>query len=179
VLPPYGFYAHVPGAENGVAAAIERKGGVVVEWSAGPGGEYVNERGRGVAYRLTRDGQATVLTPLPESEAGLIRIPKRLAMPAAVGPAQALDINGHVLKTVPSPWRVASRRCITSACFRLQVGISSGQVEPDRRARDYLSNTESPLVAPLERERGVVVHLQRQPDVARVHEVFFQTSGPP
>ncbi len=101
VLPPYGFYAHVPGAENGITAAIERKGGVVVEWSAGPGGEYVNERGRGVGYRLTRDGQATVLMPLPESEAGLIRIPKRLAMPAAVGPAQALDINGHVLKTVP------------------------------------------------------------------------------
>jgi hypothetical protein len=61
----------------------------------------VNERGRGVAYRLTREGQATVLTPLPESEAGLIRIPKRLAMPAAVGQAQALASDGHVLKTVP------------------------------------------------------------------------------
>jgi hypothetical protein len=101
VLPPYGFYAHVPGAENGLTAAIERKGGVVVEWSAGPGGQYLHERGYGVGYRLTRDGQATVLTPLPESEAGLIRISKRLAMPAAARQAQALDMDGHVLKTVP------------------------------------------------------------------------------
>jgi hypothetical protein len=101
VLPPYGFYAHVPGAENGITAAIERTDGMIVEWSAQPGGQYLNERGRGVAYRLTRDGNTSVLTPLPESETGLIRISKRLAMPASVGSAQALDIGGHVLKSVP------------------------------------------------------------------------------
>ncbi len=101
VLPPYGFYAHVPGEENGITAAIERRDGVIVESSARPGGQYLNERGAGVAYRFTRDGKARVLTPLPESEAGLIRFSKRLSMPAPVGQAQALDSNGHVLKSVP------------------------------------------------------------------------------
>jgi len=101
VLPPYGFYAHVPGEGGGVAAAIERRDGIIVEWSAQPGGEYTNARGRGVAYRLTRDGQATVLTPLPESEAGLLRLPKGLSMPGSPRQAQALDIDGHVLKSVP------------------------------------------------------------------------------
>jgi hypothetical protein len=42
-----------------------------------------------------------VLTPLPESEAGLIRLSKRLAMPAAARQAQALASDGHILKTVP------------------------------------------------------------------------------
>jgi hypothetical protein len=101
VLPVYGFYAHVPGKGNGIAAGIERRVGMIVEWSTQPGGEYINERGRGVAYRLTRDGQATVLTPLPESEAGLIRLPKGLSIRGPLRQARALDIDGHILKSVP------------------------------------------------------------------------------
>jgi hypothetical protein len=101
VLPPYGFYAQVPGAGSGIAAGIERRDGAIVEWSRQPGGEYLNERGRGVAWRLTREPQAIVLTPLPDSEAGLIRLPKRLALPGSLGPAQALDMDRHVLKSVP------------------------------------------------------------------------------
>ncbi len=101
VLPPYGFYAHVPGVGNGIAAGIERRNGGIVEWSAQPGGEYRNERGQGVAYRLTRGPQASLLTPLPDSEPGLIRLPKRLLPARSVAQAQALDFDGRVLKSVP------------------------------------------------------------------------------
>ena len=82
VLPTYGFYA----TANGVEAAIERRDGVIVEWSKSGSDYYVNARqvaveGRGnpegktvdfgfiatnEAYRaVTRDG-AVEKTPLPE-----------------------------------------------------------------------------------------------------------------
>ncbi len=40
VLPAYGFYAHAGGAE----AAIERRDGLIVEWSRSPEAQYVNAR---------------------------------------------------------------------------------------------------------------------------------------
>lgn len=43
-LPQYGFYARVPTAEGLVEAAIERREGVIVEWSRSPRQLYVNAR---------------------------------------------------------------------------------------------------------------------------------------
>jgi hypothetical protein len=43
VLPQYGFYARVPG-EGGIEAAIERRDGVIVDWSVSPGAQFVNAR---------------------------------------------------------------------------------------------------------------------------------------
>jgi len=43
-LPPFGFYARVPADEGLVEAAIERRGGIIVEWSQSPSGWYVNGR---------------------------------------------------------------------------------------------------------------------------------------
>jgi hypothetical protein len=43
-LPQYGFYARVPGAEGVTEAAIERRDGVIVEWSRSPHATYSNAR---------------------------------------------------------------------------------------------------------------------------------------
>jgi hypothetical protein len=91
VLPQYGFYARVP---QGVEAAIERRDGLIVEWSQSAENLYVNARSaidsgqsppehlarqnperRPVRFeavqteggaRLTREGQELLITPLPE-----------------------------------------------------------------------------------------------------------------
>ena len=94
VLPQFGFYARMP---DGVEAAIERKDGIIVEWSQSPRVFYCNGRGLGAAasgrdnpayaarmnpeqtpidfgpvltsggMRLTREGNALLVTPLPET----------------------------------------------------------------------------------------------------------------
>jgi len=43
-LPQYGFYARVPGAGGVTEAAIERREGVIVEWSRSPHAAYSNAR---------------------------------------------------------------------------------------------------------------------------------------
>ena len=43
-LPQYGFYARVPGADGVTDAAIERREGVIVEWSRSPHAAYANAR---------------------------------------------------------------------------------------------------------------------------------------
>lgn len=101
-LPPYGFFASVPGA-NGAehTAAIERDGAGVKEWSRQASESYVNPRGRGVGYRLQRQSGSVLITPLPESEAGLLTLPPGLDFePARVKQVAALDAEGHVLKTI-------------------------------------------------------------------------------
>ena len=44
VLPQYGFYARVPAGAGTVQAAIEKRDGVIVEWSESPSLVYVNAR---------------------------------------------------------------------------------------------------------------------------------------
>jgi hypothetical protein len=44
VLPQYGFYARVPMEQGDAAAAIERRDGVIIEWSQSPTMRYCNAR---------------------------------------------------------------------------------------------------------------------------------------
>ncbi len=44
VLPQYGFYARIPTAEGVVEAGIERKDGIIVDWSRSPSNFFVNAR---------------------------------------------------------------------------------------------------------------------------------------
>ncbi|MBZ5582788.1 MAG: hypothetical protein LAQ30_11415 [Acidobacteriia bacterium] len=44
VLPQYGFYTRIPGAGGTVEAAVERRDGLIVEWSRSPSTIYVNAR---------------------------------------------------------------------------------------------------------------------------------------
>ena len=43
-LPPYGFYARIPGNDGLLEAAIDKREGVIVEWSQSPAMLYVNAR---------------------------------------------------------------------------------------------------------------------------------------
>jgi hypothetical protein len=43
-LPQYGFYARVPASGGSIEAAIERREGVIVEWSRSPDATYFNAR---------------------------------------------------------------------------------------------------------------------------------------
>ncbi|MBI4877597.1 MAG: hypothetical protein HY822_23445, partial [Acidobacteria bacterium] len=107
-LPEYGFYARA----GAVEAAIERLAGGVVEWARTPELYYVNARGASVtlgpvstdgAFRLSVEGGALQLTPLPASPAFSVRLrwnelPWKLARAAG---AEALDENGAVLRRFP------------------------------------------------------------------------------
>jgi hypothetical protein len=100
-LPPYGFYASVPGA-NGAEhlAAIERDGAGVKEWSKRRAELYTNPRGRGVGYRWKGEGGGALITPLPDSEAGVLTLPQDLGLePSQVKRVAALDAAGQVLRT--------------------------------------------------------------------------------
>ena len=93
-LPQYGFYARIAGEHGPVEAAIERRGGNLVEWASSPGMVYRD------GFRLARDG---VLTPLPESGAFTARI-NLATLPWPANPpreAEALDENGNVLRRLP------------------------------------------------------------------------------
>jgi hypothetical protein len=100
-LPPYGFYASVrdaKGAEH--LAAIERDGAGVKEWSKQPAGLYMNPRGRGVGYRWKEERGSGVITPLPESEAGVLVLPQGLDFGLAqIKQVGALDAAGQLLRT--------------------------------------------------------------------------------
>jgi len=44
ILPQYGFYARIPAGQGVVEAAIERRGGVIVDWAKSPVAWYANAR---------------------------------------------------------------------------------------------------------------------------------------
>jgi hypothetical protein len=111
VLPPYGWRVRARDA----AAAVERRDGRIVEWSRGPSAWYVNPRdGRlaefgpvaaSGACRLAPEGDALVVTPLPDSGAFDLaldwpRLPWPLPRPAR---AEFLDESGAVSSTLPLP----------------------------------------------------------------------------
>ena len=100
-LAQYGFYASVPSANGAVhAAAIERDGSGVKEWSRQARESYLNPRGRGVGYRWKSQGDSVVITPLPESEPGTLLFPQGLAFGLAqVKQATELDAAGQQIKT--------------------------------------------------------------------------------
>jgi hypothetical protein len=107
VLPPFGFYARA----GSVEAAVERKRGIVTEWARSPEASYVNVRaadnpgGKLVAFedvvtngalRLTRAGNALILTPLPGAPAFEVRVRSNALN------VDALDASGKVLGPVPA-----------------------------------------------------------------------------
>lgn len=101
-LPQYGFYAR----GSGIEAAVERMG-QIVEWSRSPSQVYVNAReGKPVrfdtietsgALRLTRQGDALLVAPLPSGSAFDLRMKTGLK-PVST---EALDENGNVLRAAP------------------------------------------------------------------------------
>jgi hypothetical protein len=117
-LPQYGFYARWGGSGDRPAygAGIERRNGVVVEWSRSAAQVYVNARlaagGKPVdfdgivttgALRFTKEGDALQATPLPGGSRFAIRarwsaLPWRMAAPRHV---TALDENGKPLREAP------------------------------------------------------------------------------
>ena len=103
-LPQYGFYARLPGKEGVVEAAIELRDGQRVEWSRSGSMAYENARNaESGAYRLTKESEGLLCTPLPDSGRFTARIhwnelPWKLKEPRA---AQALDEAGKVLRSVP------------------------------------------------------------------------------
>jgi hypothetical protein len=108
-LPQYGFYARGGTLE----AAIERRNGEVVDWSRSPSQVYVNARAgkpvdfgaatTGGAFRITMEGGAVLVTPLPEGSKFDLRV-RWSALPwkpATPRRAEALDENGKVLRAAP------------------------------------------------------------------------------
>jgi hypothetical protein len=103
-LPQYGFYARIPTSDGLVEAAIELRDGATVEWSRSPSMTYENGRSATAgAFRLTREGEALILTPLPESARFTARfrwnsLPWKLREPRE---AEVIDEAGKVLRRVP------------------------------------------------------------------------------
>jgi hypothetical protein len=103
-LPQYGFYARIPASNGLVEAAIELRDGATVEWSRSPSMTYENGRSAATgAFRLTKEGEALVVTPLPESARFTARVrwnslPWKLREPRE---AEAIDEAGKVLRRIP------------------------------------------------------------------------------
>ena len=100
-LPPYGFYARVSGAKgNEYLAAIERDGNGVKEWSSDARQSYVNPRGGSVGYRWNTNASTALITPLPDSEPGVLALPQSAGFGLAqVKQVIALDAAGQPIKT--------------------------------------------------------------------------------
>lgn len=90
-LPQYGFLARVPSGEGLVEASITRRNGSVVEMARSADQFYVNARQTSTDFgpvvtaggcRLTREGKALMVTPLPDSGEQPLVIRLR---PAALG----------------------------------------------------------------------------------------------
>jgi hypothetical protein len=104
-LAQYGFHVRVPGRDGTYEAAVERRGGAVVEWSRSPSMLYVNGRGAEVdfgevstrgAVRLERDGPVLAVTPAPDGGAFQVRLhwsklPWKLPVPR---PTEAIRVDG-------------------------------------------------------------------------------------
>lgn len=110
VLPQYGYYARVPIEGGAVESAIEQRDGKTVEWTRSPALVYVNGRGTAAAAggvttagaaRVTRENDAIVVTPLPESGRITVTL-DQAALPwkvAQLSGAEALDEQGRVLRS--------------------------------------------------------------------------------
>jgi Family of unknown function (DUF5696) len=108
VLPQYGYYARVPVEKGAVESAVERKDGKTYEWSQSPSAIYINGRGNAVSVagvttsggaRVTYEGSAIVVTPLPSSgrvsvALALGRLPWKMAMPTRI---EAINEQGKVI----------------------------------------------------------------------------------
>ncbi len=116
VLPPYGFHARIPQGDGYTEAAIERRGGAIVDWSRGTDGYYVNARPdleqrevdfgavrTGGAVRVRRNGNTLELTALPESQPFTVRVVWQELMPGMPLPASAseLDEQGNARGEIP------------------------------------------------------------------------------
>jgi hypothetical protein len=97
--------------EGAVEAAIERRNDAVVEWARSASTIYANGRGKMAAFgpvatdgavRLTREGDALMVTPLPKSPRFTVRLtaaslPFGMKEPRG---GEALDENGAALGKV-------------------------------------------------------------------------------
>jgi hypothetical protein len=103
-IPQYGFYVRIPVSDGLVEAAIELRDGATVEWSRSPSMTYENGRSAAAGgFSVTKEGEALVLTPLPESARFTARVrwnslPWKLREPRE---AEAIDEAGKVLRRVP------------------------------------------------------------------------------
>ena len=124
-LPPYGFYATVPGPDGkGLSAAIERDGQGVKEWARQPSDSYMNPRGQSVGYRTKWELDAVLVTPLPASESGVITLPTDLEVrPAEVNRIVQLDADGHALKST----KLEARNGLVS--FQHERGVFAYRIE--------------------------------------------------
>jgi hypothetical protein len=106
-LPPFGFYARA----GAVEAAIERKRGIVTDWARSPEALFVNVRtadnpgGKLVAFddvvtngalRITRAGNALLVTPAPGAPAFEVRVRSDALN------VDALDASGKLLGPAPA-----------------------------------------------------------------------------
>ncbi len=100
-LPPYGFFATVPGAGGTERmVAIERDGNGTEEWSRQGSDLYMYQRDRGIGYRLKRQQTSALITPLPDSQPGLITLPQDLFFNATeVKQVVQLDVDGNAMGT--------------------------------------------------------------------------------
>jgi hypothetical protein len=96
VLPRYGFYARVPVEGGQVEAAVERRGAALAEWSRSPEMSYSD------GFRVNRDSEGLLITPLPGSDSFELRL--RWSSMSSTLPeprvAEALDANRAVLRRV-------------------------------------------------------------------------------
>lgn len=101
-LPPYGFYASVRDANGSEhLAAIERDGNGAKEWSRQARESYLNPRGSSVGYRWNSTPGGALITPLPDSEPGVLALPQSAGFGLGqVKQVAALDASGHLLKTI-------------------------------------------------------------------------------
>jgi hypothetical protein len=116
-LPEHGFRARVPTDEGTVEASVARRGGRVAEVVRSAAGLYVNGRGPGAeatdfgavltdgGCRLSREGAAVVVTPLPaeggarfEARLRWSELPWQLPEPTHL---ERLDEDGRVLGREP------------------------------------------------------------------------------
>jgi hypothetical protein len=131
-LPQYGFYARVPGSDGVTEAAIERRDGIIVEWSKSPHAAYSNARpyitdrwqltvtlGRieelgNRQFRLTLNWKAT--GPIPDGYRILVHFTDAAGKILFQG-----DHNG------PGPTGQWHGEFQTSAVLRVPDSIASGQ----------------------------------------------------
>ena len=104
-LPPYGFYASVPDS-TGVRvheAGIVLQDAGVMEWAMyGTRTEsFWHQRGRSVGYRWKGHPDFCLITPLPDSEPGILMLPRSVEYELnQVKQVVALDAAGQSLKAI-------------------------------------------------------------------------------
>ena len=127
-LPPYGFFASVPDYTGSPMhqAGIELRGTAVLEWAMyGKMNElYMHERGSSVGYRWKGQRDFYLITPLPDSEPGVLMFPAGFDFSSIqVKQVVALDAAGQPLKTIrmeKDKWRL---------CFQHERGVFAYRIE--------------------------------------------------